>query len=811
MLSAIAQDLRFSFRHFRRTPGFTITVVLVLALGLGANTAIFSVVNALLLRPLPYRHPERLAALYEREVMPGGDAFNSVSPGAYQDWREQARSFGQIAAYLTRPVTIANSGDALPPQRTEAAAAARELFSLLGVAPALGREFSAEEDRHGASHVAIIGYGLWQQRFGGLPEAIGKRITLDNEDCRIIGVMPRGFAFPTKDTEIWLPLGRYRDPAERPHDAHNLRVIGRLRAGDTVEQARAEIDGISARYWQSHRENFVAQGANAVPLRDSLVRKTRTPLLVLFGAVCCVLLIACVNVANLLLARAAGRGREVAIRAAIGADRGRLVRQLLTESVLLAVAGATVGVGLAQFIAGALVARAPGADYVLSPGQSAIDWRVFAFSFALALAVGMAAGLFPAVQFARVDVAAGLRDFGRSMTPGRSHGRFRNVLVASEVALSLVLLAGAGLLLRSFARLMDVHPGVRVDHTLTMEIPIVAQPNDKLLAFYRELPARLASLNGVKDAGLVSCMPVAGHCNDQGFVIEGVPVAPGRVMDALTREASAGYFRAAGIPVLRGRVFDEHDGVGEANHFAVISEAMARTFFGAEDPLGKRVRFGVADPAKAQRFEIIGVVGDVLTRLDAKPEPIIYRPMGYRSYDALYVVMHTTAAPLAAAAAARAEIGRLDPALAVDRVMPMEDVVGESAADRQFQMLLFGGFAALALALAAAGLYGVLSYAVSRRRAEIGLRMALGASGAEVRRLVLRDGMMPAAIGVLVGLPVAALACQIMKGLLFGVGAIDPVTFGAAPVLLLAVAAVASYVPAARAARVDPNITLRCE
>jgi predicted permease len=359
---------------------------------------------------------------------------------------------------------------------------------------------------------------------------------------------------------------------------------------------------------------------------------------------------------------------------------------------------------------------------------------------------------------------------------------------------------------------MGVHPGVRIDHTLTFEIPMVAQPKDKLLDFYRELPARLTEQRGVVGAGLITCMPVGGHCNDQGFYIEGRPAEAGKPMDALTRDATASYFAAAGIPVLRGRAFSEQDGVGETNHFVVISETTARNFFRGEDPIGKRIRFG-SDPLKAgvSRYEIVGIVGDVLTSIDGKPEPMIYRAIGYQLYDQLYVVMHTAGDPRAALDAARAAVTRLDPDVAVDNVRTMDDVVGESAAERQFHMMLFGGFAALAIVLAAAGLYGVLSYTVSRRRPEIGVRIALGASGTEVRRLVLRDGMRPAALGVLIGIPAAALACRLLKGLLFGVGTLDPITFGAVPVLLLAVAAIASYIPAMRAARVDPGITLRAE
>jgi putative ABC transport system permease protein len=441
-----------------------------------------------------------------------------------------------------------------------------------------------------------------------------------------------------------------------------------------------------------------------------------------------------------------------------------------------------------------------------------VDFRVFLFSFAVALVAGVAAGLFPAFQFARADLAGGLRDFGRSLTPGRAYARFRNALVVAEVALSLVLLAGAGLLMHSFSRLMNVRPGVRVDHTLTVSVPMVAKPKDEILGFYRNLPERLSASPGIRAAGLVSCMPLTGHCNDNGFYIEGQPSQPGRPLDALTRDVDGGYFAAAGIPLLRGRAFSGRDGEGNANHCVLVSESAARTFFRGVDPIGKRIHFE-PDPLKPEvpRFEIVGVVGDVLTGIDQRPEPTIYRAIGHAAYDEIYVVIHTSGDPRTVMAPARAEINRLDPDVAVDHVRTMEDVVGESASNHQFQMLLFGGFAALAIVLASAGLYGVLSYGVSRRRGEIGVRLALGASGADVRRMILRDGIRPALVGIAVGMPAAAAACRLLKGLLFGIDPIDPITFTAVPLVLLIVAAAASYVPAARAARLDPTLSLRCE
>ena len=594
------------------------------------------------------------------------------------------------------------------------------------------------------------------------------------------------------------------------HGNHFLQVVGRLRPGTNLGEARAEVDALNARYRKEHGGDFVAPGANAVALRAALVRDTRSSLLVLFGAVCCVLLIACVNVANLLLARSAGRTREVSIRSAIGASRGRLVRQLLTESVLLAVAGAVVGLMLAQSLATVLASHAPDAAAVLPSGEAPIDFRVFGFAFGAALLTGVVAGLFPAVHMSRLDLAAGLREAGRSVTPGRGYGRFRTGLVVAEVALSMALLAGAGVLLHSFERVLDVRPGVRVEHTLTLTIPMVEKEKEQYIAFYRDLPARLAAIPGVRAAALTSCAPLTGDCSDNGFYIEGRP-APKVPADALARFVTPGFFEAAGIPLLRGRGLNEHDPI-EGPGAIVVSESLATTYFPGEDPIGQRIRFhsNPNDP-EACRYEIVGVAGDVLSQMHQRPKPTFYRRIGGRLFPHVHAILYTAVAPLAIAPVARSEAARVDPDVVVDQTRTMADLVGESTADRRFQAWLFGSFAGLAMLLAAAGLYGVLSYGVSRRRGEIGVRLALGASGSDVRGLILRDGLRPALLGVAAGLPAAAAGCRLLKSFLFDVEPIDPVTFIAAPLLLLGVAALASYLPAARAARVNPTVTLRSE
>ena len=797
--------------------------MLVLALGLGVNTAIFSVVNAVLLRPLPYRDTDRIAALYERNIGGGGDIYNEAAPGTFADWQKLATTFDEIAGYITGPITVgARAGEGIP-QRVDAAAVSRQVFTILGMAPLKGRTFNAEEDRYGAARVAVIGYGLWQGRFGGAPDIVGRSIRLDGKDCVVVGVMPPGFGFPERTTEVWQPLGTYLSPLRlERHDNHFLHVIGHLKPGVSVEQGRAEIDAISARYRQAHPDDAVAPGANALPLQAALVRESRPTLLLLWAAVGCVLLIACVNVANLLLARASGRAREIAIRAASGASRSRLVRLFLMESILLAGCGAALGLLLAVAVAAPVAARMAGSEGIL-PNAVPFDARVFLFAFAAAIVVGAASGLFPALQFSRADVAQGLREGGRSNTDSRVQGRFRAALAAVEVAVSLVLLIAAGLLLRSFSQLLKVNPGIRVDHTITMMVPFIERPEARALALFRDLPQRLASIPGVLGAGLTTCLPANGHCNDNFFYVDGRPVLPGHVMDALQRGAEPGYFSAIGLPLLRGRIFTAADGIGPdrkrpARPAVVISESLAKTYFPNEDPIGRRLALSSElqqeklQGLPAPHYEVIGVVGDTPDAIDRKAGPTFYMPITDQlNYDQIYVVLHTSSDPRSAVAAARAEINRQDPDLAIDQIRTIRDILGESASSHESNLLLFGCFAGLALFLAAFGLYSVLSYAVSQRRVEIGVRMALGASGASVASYILREGMKPALAGMAAGLPAAVAACRLLKALLFGIAPFDAITFAVAPITLVGVAALACYVPALRAARIDPAVTLRSD
>ncbi|HLY17361.1 MAG TPA: ABC transporter permease [Bryobacteraceae bacterium] len=817
-VQVLRQDIQFALRQLRQRPGFALVAILVLGLGLGGNAAMFSVVNAVLLQPLPYADPHSLTALFERDVV-GEEPFNVVAPANFLDWQKQAHSFEQIAASGETAFNLASTTGSFMPERVDGSYCSANLFSALGVKPALGRTFRDEEDRPGAARVAIISYDLWQHRFGGSPDVLHRQIRLDSEQYDIAGVMPRNFAYPYRTVKAWVPLQPHMDPQDlNSHSNHMLTVIARLRPGATVEQARAEIDGIARRFKQQHPEEIAGKGGNAVALYDYTVQDVRVLLLILFGAVGCVLIIACVNVANLLLTRALGREREVAIRAAVGATRARIVRQLLTESVILSLLGGACGLLLASLVTDTLAARAPNAAYLPGVERIGVDGWVFLFTFGVAFITGIAAGLFPAFQGSRSDIVESLK--GRSVSTGRSHARFRDVLVAAEVALSLALLVGAGLMLRSFARLQSVHTGVRVDHTLTMGLALPEasyKTRAQVSAFFRQAIERVQPVPGVLSAGLVTCAPVAGHCSDSVFQIEGHPLPPGKLMDALFRGADPSFFRAAGIPLLAGRALTDRDGAGFDDLHprpgaVVVSESWAKRFLPGERAIGQRVFFGGDTPTKKYpHYEVVGIVGDVVKRLDAPVQPTMYFPLLDGEWHDAFLIMHTAGDPHSVVSAVRHEINALDRDLPVFDIRTMEEIVGRSAQNREFSVLLLGLFAGLALMLAAIGLYGVLSYVVSQRTAEIGIRVALGAPSSEVRRLILVQGMKPALAGIGAGLIVAAFGARLLRGLLFAVGAGDPVTFVAVPLVLLGVAAIACLVPAMRATRIDPTLALRRE
>jgi putative ABC transport system permease protein len=645
-------------------------------------------------------------------------------------------------------------------------------------------------------------------------------------EYQVVGVLPRGFMFPSRNVAVWRPLLLTMPPVQQGrHDLHYLQAVGRIRDGVAREQAEAEISGISARYKNAHPNEATGSGAAAVPLHEQLVAGVRQSLIVLLGAVTCVLLIACVNIANLVLTRALARTREIGVRAALGASRGRIVRQLVTESLLLALAGGAIGVVFARSIATVLSANAPGADVIVPAGSLPVDPAIFVFALVIAVTCGVLVGLVPAVRATRDDVVTDLKEMTRSATSGRTHGRLRALFVSAEMALSLMLLIAAGLLLRSFVQLYEVEPGLRVDRTLMLSTTLTGasyrEPRQRSTAL-SSLADRLGAMPGVHSAGLTSCAPMGGVCNVLFFYVEGRVYAPGRFDAAHERSVDPGYFRAAGVPLVRGRWFSTRDGVGfdpaqPRVGSIVISETMARTFFENEDPIGKRVFFDFevqrerTEGFPAPRYEIVGVVGDVLPTLDGTMAPTLYRPLLDVAPGSVTAIVQTAGEPTALATAARAAVREFDRNLTVFGIQTLEDSIGRSTANRRFTLWLFAAFAGLAVVLAAIGLYGVVSYAVSQRRAEIGIRLALGATRADVSRMVMLQGIKPACAGAAVGLAAAAFVMRILETMLFGVTPMDPLTFAVVPALLLLVAAVACYVPALRAARQDPAMALRSE
>jgi putative ABC transport system permease protein len=826
-MASIRHDLKFAVRSLRKQPFFTLMVVSMLSLGIGANTAIFSIVNALLLQPLPFESPDRLVVLFERNVMsPTGNERMSVAPGNFLDWQLGSTTFEQMTAQTTRTVTVTRDAAGAEVERVGICVCSGNVFSMLRVRPVVGRTFRPDEDRNGAAPAVVIGFDLWMRLFGGSPDVVGKTIRLDNEPYEVIGVAPRGFMYPRRTIELWLPLLATMPPQQQiRHDLHYLRVVGRMRPAVSLQQARAEIDGISSRYKAAHPQEATGSGATLVALHDDLVGDARRPLSVLFGAVTCVLLIACLNIANLMLTRAAARTREIGIRTALGASRSRIIRQLITESVLLGLVGGAAGAVLAVWLANVLIARAPGAEALVPSGSIPLEPSVFVFAFAVALGAGVAVGLFPAIRGTSGSVATDLKETTKASTSSRAHGHFRNVLIGLEVALSVVLLTIAGLLVHSFSRLYQVQPGMRTDKILSMSTTLTGsgyREPARRSATLGQLAERLRTVPGVDSVGLVSCPPLTGACNTLFFYIEGRPYVPGKFFAALERSADTEYFATAGIPLLRGRTFTPEDGVGfdpknPRPGRIVISDSMAKTFFPGEDPIGKRIFFDFEmqrekiEGLPAPRYEVIGVVGDVLPALHQEITPTLYRPILDIASRGASILLHTSVEPRSVVSAARDEIRRLDPGLAVFQIQTMDEVIGRSTSDRRFNMLLVSAFAALAVLLAALGLYGVVSYAVSHRTVEIGLRMALGATNSDVVRLMVFQGLKPTLFGTGVGLVAAVLATRVVQSLLFRISPADPLTFALATPLMLALATLACYIPARRATRLDPTAALRAE
>lgn len=826
VVEIILRDLNSGLHQLRNRPAFSLIAITVLALGIGANTAIFSVVNGVLLRPLPFARPDRLVALFERDVV-DKNPYNTVAPANFLDWQKQSTTLEQIAATSLTSFNLSGASKESGAEMVDGCGISWNFFETLGVAPILGRTFSPEEDTPGGAPVAIVSYGLWQRRFSGSANVLSKRIRLDGKIFSVVGVMPRNFRDPTRSIQVWIPLEQHLPPTVlEAHDNHVLSsTIGRLRAGATVEQARAEIDSIVKRYKRQHPEEVMGKGGNVVPLAAFTLRDIRKSLLLLFAAVGCVLLIACVNVANLLLTRALGRKRELAIRAAIGASRRRLIWQLLIESIVLTLFGAAGGLLLASSLTSYLAANMPDAAWLPQSAQVHVDFRVFLFSLGLAIATGLLAGVFPALQMSRLELANDLKTAGRANTPARRENRLRDVLVATEVALSVVLLVAAGLLVRSFEQLLSKNLGLRAANTLTMKFFL---PDSKyheraqVSAFLKTLEDRLQSVPRVREVGLSSCsiVSVPGFCPDTVFQVEGHPSPSGHLTDAEYQEVNPDFFRAAGIPLLAGRPFTRRDGIGldDRNPHAgraIVNREFAKRFFPSGNPIGKRIELywfvGNMGKPTLLKYEIIGVAGDALERPDGAVEPIFYLPILDGDATEISVVLHTAATGSAVAAEARSIIHQLDPDLAVFGVQTVSELVDGTIHGRKYMTLLFASFAILAIVLATVGLYGVVSWGVFERRNEIAIRMTIGATAGDVLKMIVLKGLRPVMTGVIVGLPCAAFAADLLRSWLFEIQPVDRFTFVAVPLLLVAIASFASFLPALRAARVDPAAGLRVE
>jgi putative ABC transport system permease protein len=820
-MRTLLKDLRYAARVLWKSKGFTAVAVLALSLGIGANTAIFSVVNSVLLRALPYGGAERIVSLYT-----GNDtAAQPTGPLSYPDltdYRDRSQTLEYVAGYQGVGTVMAlGAGD--EPERVRGTEVMADLFPLLGVRAARGRVFTREEDANGGPPVIVIGDGLWRRRFGSDPSVVGREVRtgLAGRVSTIIGVMPPGFKFPPNSTEAidyytpFVAQGMRNNPETmNSRGSIFIDTVAKLKEGVSLEQAAAELATIAHGLEAQYPETNTKRRARIVVLQEDLVGQVRPALLVLLGAVGLVLLIACANVANLLLARAASRGREMAIRTALGATRGRVIRQLLTESVLLSLAAGAAGLLLAVWGVDLIVKLSPANIPRLT--ETAVDARVFLFALAVSVLTGIAFGLAPALQASKTDLAESLKEGGRGGTEGAGRRRLRSLLVVSEVALSLVLLVGAGLLIKSFRQLVSTNPGYSPERVLALTVALNTKKfadEASRAAFFREAVARIGTLPGVEAAGVTRLLPLGNSDIFNSFNIAGrPPFAPGSRNSGRSYIVSPEYFRVLSVPLRRGRVFAETD-AKDAPPVVIINEALARKYFPDEDPLGRQLIFDGPDEKPLPPREIVGVVGNVrFEGLNGEEASEFYVPFQQSPAPTMEVVVRSKAPDAAAlASSVRATLKEVDSNMLVWETRTMDELVGRSVAPQRFNVALLGLFAALALALASVGIYGVMSYTVTQRTHEIGIRMALGAQGADVLRMVVRQGMWLTLVGLGLGLVGALALTRVMSSLLYGVSATDPLVFIAVSLLLAAVALVSCLVPARRATKVDPMVALRYE
>ncbi len=804
MEDEMMQDLRYGIRMLAKNFGSTMTMILTLALGIGATTAIFSVVDAILMRPLPYPEPERLVLI--REVGEKGGTSNMAEPN-FEDLRDRNRSFDAVALSTNSfPLAVTGGNE---PGITRIAVVSGQFFNAIGVQPTLGRVFSAEEEVFGGPVAVVISHRYWQTRLNGRADFAAAKLNVDGVGCNVVGVMPPGFDYPSQN-EIW--MSRNSEPQNKSRTAHNWPVLARLRAGVTMEQARAEVSGIAGQLRAEHGKAMDAVDFRLIPLQEYMTRNVREGLWLLLGAVSLLFLVACANVSNLLLAQFTARRREFTIRAALGAGRLRMARQLIFENLLLALPAAALGALLARGGISLLLSLEGG--YLPKVNEIAVNGRVWLFACGLAALVAVLLGLLPMLQFKKPNLHDGLKEAGRGQSAGALGGRLRNGLVVAQLALTLVLLVGAGLLGRSFLKLWQTDPGFETGNALAMTLSLPStvskDEDERLRQFYSQLLERIKQIPGVASAGGVNVLPLTGGGANGRFLLDDNQATPG---DAVYLVASGGYFDAMKIPLRRGRMFDAQDTV-DSPHVAVISQSLAAKYFGASDPIGRTIQFGNMDSDK-RLLHIVGVVGDIRDgSLEADAGPTVYayslqRPQWWQ-VSRLSIVVRSSLPAADLIPALRAIVPALRPDVPL-RFRTLDEVFAASLDQRRFSLTLFGVFAVVALLIAAIGIYGVVSYAVTQRTQEIGIRLALGASRRDVLGLVLRHGTKLAVFGIVIGSAGGLFLTGYLKNMLFGVAPSDPLTFAIIALLLLAIAVLACLLPARRATKTDPMIALRCE
>jgi putative ABC transport system permease protein len=807
-MNTLLKDLHFAIRTLVKRPGFALISIVTLALGIGASTAIFTVVDAALLRGLPYKAPDRLYHLWERTPQQEFGQREFSYPD-YQDY-QQNTVFEGLAAYTGGGGILSGQGE---PELVAAPAVSANFFSVLGVEPMMGRAFLAGEDQQGGPRVTVLTYGLWQRRFGGDASIVGRALTINGASYTVVGVLPASFQFALRPADLWLPYQPTQSQLTRRF-MHGTNLIGRLKPGLSVEQAQSELSIIASRIAQQYQDSHAGTSAKLIPLQEQVIGTVKPILFVLLAAVGFVLLIACANVASLLLTRSLARQKEVAVRSALGASRWRVIRQLLTESLLLSLAGGAAGLVVASLGVPALVAVLPASQLIAMPFLKAlhIDATILAFSFVLSLLTGLLFGLAPALQSTRLDLNEVLKEGGRNMSAGSGH-RLRSAMVMSEIALALVLLVGAGLMMKSLFRLLQVNVGFKTQNLLTMTVFLPgAKYTDvyQRINFNQQLNERIQSLPGVAGAGTVNILPLNAG-NTTRFNVEGDPIPPpGQEVEANIRTINDSYFKTLGIPLIAGRMFDERD-KPDAPGVVIIGKSVADRLFAGRDPIGKRLSYAAI---QGEPDSIVGVVGDVkITGLDEATKPVLYYPYRQSAGPVANLVVRTNGDPNALATAVRNEIRNLEPDAALLNVRSMDQMIAETPASfmRRFPALLIGIFAGVALLLASIGIYGVVSYSVSQQTHYIGIRMALGAGRSDIIKMVLRQGLVLALAGVAIGVVAALALTRLLKGLLYGVQANDGGTFALVVTTLLVVALLACYLPARRATRVDPLVALRYE